>query len=527
MNKHLFLTRIILAALLFLGLALIHLTWPTQVVSAAVLPVADGEAVYVVQWGDTLSAIARRYGATLQALMAYNSLTSTTIYVGQRLLLPGANNPGPAITHVVQRGETLFRLARRYGTSVAAIKTANNLRSDTIYVGQRLLIPGVGPGNPPPGGPERIQFAPGATSATVNGAALANAPKRYLLRANVGQEMTVNLVTPSAFTYITVLTPQGGNLAGADGIIQNWTGRLPQSGDYTVEVINTAQGAANFTLQVTIVTPNGGPVNEAGEAVLEQLTVRTLESYPVQVQAVIRGQLPDACTYIAEARQRRESNTFRLSLTTARYANRRCAPALTPFEQIVPLDTVGLPAGAYNVRINQISTAFTLATGNDPNQPPATVERIRFRPGAISDTRGGSVSAVEPRGYVLRAAAGQQLTVQLKTTSAFVYLKVLTPNGDNLAASDGALQYWTGVLPVDGDYTIEVRNSGQGSADFGLTVTIIGIDQAGEGIVETSVQYVMAQADIAIHNAPRPDSQLTPPVSTGGWYGKRVETRFL
>lgn len=473
MNKHLFLTRIALAALFFLGLTLLQLTWPMQVVSAAVLPVADGEAIYVVQQGDTLSAIARRYGTTVQALMAYNSLTSTTIYVGQRLLLPGANNPGPAISHVVQRGETLFRLARRYGTSVAAIKAANNLRADTIYVGQQLLIPGASnPGGPPPGGPERIQFAPGATSATVNGAALAHAPKRYLLRANAGQEMTVNLVTPSAFTYITVLTPQGGNLAATDGIIQNWTGRLPSTGDYTVEVINTGQGAANFTLQVAIVTPTGGPVNEAGEAVLERLTVQTLESYPVQVQAVISGQLPDACSYIESASQVREGNTFRLRLTTARYADRRCAPTLTPFEQIVPLATAGLPPGTYNVRINQISTAFSLAVGNDPNQPPVTVERIQFRPGAVSDTHGGSVSAIDPRGYVLRAAAGQQMTVQLKTTSAFVYLKVLTPNGDNLTASDGALQNWTGSLPVDGDYTLEVRNRGQGSADFGITVTI-------------------------------------------------------
>lgn len=469
MNKHLFLTRTALATLLFLGLALLQLTWPTQAVSAAVLQVADGEAIYVVQRADTLSAIARRYGTTVAALMEYNGLTSTTIYVGQRILLPGANNPGPAITHVVQRGDTLYRIAQRYSSTVAAIKAANNLRGDTIYVGQRLVIPG--PGGPAPGGAERIQFAPGATSATVNGFSIANGPKRYRLRALAGQEMTVNLVTPSAFTYLTVLTPVGGNLAAADGIIQNWTGPLPTTGDYTVEVINTGQGAANFTLQVAVVTP-GGPINEAGEAVLEQLTVQTLESYPVQVQAVIRGQLPDSCSYIADASQLREGNTFRLRLTTARYANRRCAPTLTPFTQSVLLDTYGLPAGTYNVRINQISTAFILAASNEPNQPPAALERIQFRPGAVSDTRGGAVSAIEPKGYMLGAAAGQQMTVQLKTTSAFVYLKVLTPNGDNLATSARALQDWTGVLPANGDYIIEVRNSGQGSADFGITVTI-------------------------------------------------------
>jgi len=398
MNKNFISLRQILVFAFALTLLLSGLAWSTQPVGAAPQSVADGEAVYIVQPGDSLSAIARRYGTTVQALIEYNSLSSTTIYIGQRLLLPGQNGPGNGTPHVVQRGETLYRIAQRYGTTVAAIKAANNLRSDTIYVGQQLLIPGAGtPGEPPPGGLERIRFAPGATSAAVNGSSIANVPRRYLLRATAGQEMTVNLVTPSAFTYITVLTPDGGNLAGADGIIQNWLGRLPATGDYTIEVINTGQGAANFTLQVTIVTPGSGPINDASEAVLERLTVETLESYPVQVQAVIRGQLPDGCTYVANVQQMREGNTFRLQLATARYANRRCAQVMTPFEQRVLLETNALPAGTYSVRINQISTAFTLSTN-----------------------------------------------------------------------------------VID--------------------------DRAGEGVVLTPVQYVMAQTDIAIHNAPRPDA---------------------
>ncbi len=411
MNNYFRPLRLALLFFFCISLAVPGLTWATEPLLAAPQQVADGEAVYVVQPGDTLSAIARRYGTTVAALVEYNSLPSTRIYVGQRLLLPVVNNPGTPITHVVQRGETLYRIAQRYGSTVAAIKAANNLRSDTIYVGQRLLIPGASsPGDPATGRPERIRFAPGATSATVDGFSIANAPKRYVLRATAGQEMTVNLVTPSAFTYITVLTPDGGNLAGADGIIQNWTGRLPTTGDYTVEVINTGQGAANFTLQVTIVTPGNGPINDGGEAVLELLTVETLESFPVQVQAVIRGQLPDACTYVANVQQVREGNTFRLRLTTARYANRRCAAVLTPFEQRVVLATSGLPAGAYSVRINQISTGFTLAAPS------------------IDDS-------------------------------------------------------------ID--------------------------DLAGDGVVLTPVQFVMAQADIAIHNAPRPDAPVIGNIAGG------------
>lgn len=396
-NLH-FSLRFALIIVLCLGLTGAGLAWTTEPAAAAPQPVADDEAIYVVQPGDTLSAIARRFGTTVQALVEYNSLSSTTIYVGQRLLLPGQRNPDTI--HLVQRGETLYRIAKRYGSTVAAIKAANNLRTDTIYVGQRLVIPGGNnPGGPPPGNPERIRFPSGAASATFESVAIANAPKRYLVAASAGQEMTVNLVTPSAFTYITVLTPDGGNLAGADGIIQNWTGRLPVTGDYTVEVINTAQGAANFSLQVTIVPLGSGPINGAGEAVLERLTVETLESFPVQVQAVISGQLPDGCTYVANVQQMRQGNTFHLTLSTARYANRRCAQVLTPFELRITLETSGLPAGTYSVRLNQISTAFTLTANN-------------------------------------------------------------------------------------------------------------GDDHAGDGVVLTPVQYVMAQADIAIHNAPRLDAPV-------------------
>ncbi|HBY94272.1 MAG TPA: hypothetical protein DEP84_09970 [Chloroflexi bacterium] len=106
--------------------------------------------VYVVQRGDTLSSIARRFGTTVQAIMAANNLQSTTIYVGQRLIIPVGQTPPPpgqTTVYTVQRGDTLSAIARRFGTTVQAIMTLNNLRSTTIYVGQRLIVP---VGTPPP-----------------------------------------------------------------------------------------------------------------------------------------------------------------------------------------------------------------------------------------------------------------------------------------------------------------------------------------------------------------------------------------
>jgi len=109
--------------------------------------------VYVVQAGDSLGAIAARYGTTVASLMALNGLANASmIFVGQRLRVNGAapaaggSAPTPgARVHVVARGDSLGGIAARYGTSVAAIIAANGLRSaNLIIVGQRLRIPSGG-----------------------------------------------------------------------------------------------------------------------------------------------------------------------------------------------------------------------------------------------------------------------------------------------------------------------------------------------------------------------------------------------
>ncbi len=110
---------------------------------------------YTVQRGDTLSGIARRNDIPLGELLAVNGLEKdSTIYVGQELLLPDisanaaeseegeggeAEQGGREVE--VRRGDTLSAIARRNDTTVAALRGANNLSGDTIYVGQSLTVP--------------------------------------------------------------------------------------------------------------------------------------------------------------------------------------------------------------------------------------------------------------------------------------------------------------------------------------------------------------------------------------------------
>jgi murein DD-endopeptidase MepM/ murein hydrolase activator NlpD len=127
------------------GALLVHLLFGP--VAHAAPPHQEPTTVYVVQLDDTLSAIALRYETTAQALAQANGIENPDlIHPGQRLVIPKAS-PTPEPTpqepiHVVQRGETLYRIAVRYGTTVQALVTANNLANpNLIYRGQRLTIP--------------------------------------------------------------------------------------------------------------------------------------------------------------------------------------------------------------------------------------------------------------------------------------------------------------------------------------------------------------------------------------------------
>lgn len=99
----------------------------------------DNTIFYTVQRGDTLFSIANRFGTTVVAIRSDNNLTSDFLYVGQQLIIVSAQ-PMNTI-HTVQRGDTLFSIANRYNTTVAAIKSANNLTSDLLSIGQQLRIP--------------------------------------------------------------------------------------------------------------------------------------------------------------------------------------------------------------------------------------------------------------------------------------------------------------------------------------------------------------------------------------------------
>lgn len=103
---------------------------------------------YVAQPGDNLFRIARRFGVTVQAILVANPLITdpNVIFVGQIINIPITVPTPPPVTpgrYVVQRGDTLSAIARRFGVTLAALIAANPLIRDPniIFIGQIINIP--------------------------------------------------------------------------------------------------------------------------------------------------------------------------------------------------------------------------------------------------------------------------------------------------------------------------------------------------------------------------------------------------
>lgn len=176
--------RLGISTVLWVGLGLILLFAP--------LAAHAQGGIHVVQRGDTLYSIAARYGTSVSALMRINGLGNPNfIWVGQRLRVPVAGGSSSAGSsrgvHIVQSGQTLSSIAARYGTTVTALMRANGLSNPNfIWVGQRLVVPSADGGNSSGGG----SSSGGGVHVVRRGETLSSIAARYgtsvsaLMRAN-------------------------------------------------------------------------------------------------------------------------------------------------------------------------------------------------------------------------------------------------------------------------------------------------------------------------------------------------------
>ncbi len=125
------------------------MSWSRTVIPAislavllSALPVVAAQETYTVQPGDTLSALAERYGTTVEAILAANMLSGTDLLAGATLIIP------EAITYTVEPGDTLSAVAAQTGVPVEELMAMNDLADTNLVIGQKLMLGGAAPAVP-------------------------------------------------------------------------------------------------------------------------------------------------------------------------------------------------------------------------------------------------------------------------------------------------------------------------------------------------------------------------------------------
>jgi hypothetical protein len=329
---------------------------------------------------------------------------------------------------------------------------------------------------------ERINFPPGATSVNLAGNLDNGASKQYVLRALAGQQMTVGAAFVAYPYQITVLEP-GGRQLGVAQAGASWSGFLPTTGDYFLIVtpgVANARVFYNFVLSITGSTaPTATPAPPA---------VERIRFAPNAVSATVYGSVspgrPRTYVLAAQARQSMTVQTnstgpFRIMISGADGANLGFVDANQSLTVYLPRTQdyflrLDAPAGGatadYSLQVTIVGSAPPTPT---PLPRPPQAQRISFAPGAVSATVSGYATATAPASYVLKALAGQDMTVQIYGSGPF-NASLTGADGSFLgtANNQGTI---SARLPRTQDYYINISvPAGAPALNFTLMVTVVG-----------------------------------------------------
>lgn len=102
---------------------------------------SNSENYYIVVSGDNLYSIARKYNTTVSEIMNLNNLTSANLKIGQKIMIPDTSINDKSNYYEVKSGDTLYTIASKNNTSVSELKKLNNLDSNLLTIGQKILLP--------------------------------------------------------------------------------------------------------------------------------------------------------------------------------------------------------------------------------------------------------------------------------------------------------------------------------------------------------------------------------------------------
>jgi hypothetical protein len=309
----------------------------------------------------------------------------------------------------------------------------------------------------------RIEFAPGATSAVVQGALAAGATDQYVLQAVADQQMTVTVNSPANSVVLEIVgLSEGQPLLRSHALQVSWQGALPATQDYSVKVVST-RSVTSYSLQVSIPAAQPPTTTEGNR----------IEFAPGATSAVVDGSL--------------EQGTADEYVLRANGGQWMMAMVFSPDDSVV-LEIVGLTDGQPLVRSDlrqpfwqgslpatqDYSVKAVSTTGGTVYTLQVIVpERVEFATGAISATREGSLEPWQAHDYLLRALQGQTMTVTIQSPGDQVLVEIYgVDDGEPLARVPMGLTTWTGVLPATQDYAVKAVGVSETATSYQIEFTV-------------------------------------------------------
>lgn len=169
---------------------------------------------YTVQKGDSLWSISKKFGITVTDLKNANNLTSNLLSVGQNLIIPGLNEQPTGGEYVVQKGDSLYSIARKYNTTVDNLKSINKLTTDALSIGQIIKLPANTTDTPSVNNEKTYTIKSGDTLYSIARANNTTVEKLKELNNLSSNTLTVGRVLklPSTETNVTYTVKKGDSL---------------------------------------------------------------------------------------------------------------------------------------------------------------------------------------------------------------------------------------------------------------------------------------------------------------------------
>jgi inhibitor of cysteine peptidase len=197
-------------------------------------------------------------------------------------------------------------------------------------------------------------------------------------------------------------------------------------------------------------------------AIVESLEVMLLESFPLQAQVRVSGNLPNGCTELHEISVQQEGQEFILTLTTRQpTGDVACTEALVPFEEVVELDIEGLEAGSYTVIAQEEQAAFTLDVDN---VIPQDVEEAEYEYGSNATVEAIAVNIMESdpvqvsvvlEGYLPDGCTDiEQVTASRDEFTFTIEIKTRRPAGDVMCTQQ--------IVPFEETLNLDVEGLEEG-----------------------------------------------------------------